>query len=159
MIDRTKRHQACLLVVFNRIRLLLCSVYFFFFQAEDGIRDTSVTGVQTCALPISHQTPALQKAIRYLDKATINGRAAVYAVALRACVFASLPAAVRTDRLEADKRRLVVMMIKDKRHGKGLYTYPAPHSLGTGDYSNSQYAVLGVWYAAQAGLEVETQFW
>src|SRR5437879_13922437 len=26
--------------------------YLFFFQAEDGIRDTSVTGVQTCALPI-----------------------------------------------------------------------------------------------------------
>src|SRR5437762_11244644 len=25
---------------------------FFFFQAEDGIRDTSVTGVQTCAIPI-----------------------------------------------------------------------------------------------------------
>src|SRR5437763_16547201 len=25
---------------------------FFFFKAEDGIRDTSVTGVQTCALPI-----------------------------------------------------------------------------------------------------------
>src|SRR5258708_22943259 len=27
---------------------------FFFFQAEDGIRDDLVTGVQTCALPISH---------------------------------------------------------------------------------------------------------
>src|SRR5215510_12119163 len=27
---------------------------FFFFQAEDGIRDGHVTGVQTCALPISH---------------------------------------------------------------------------------------------------------
>src|SRR5437762_10272878 len=27
-------------------------VFIFFFQAEDGIRDTSVTGVQTCALPI-----------------------------------------------------------------------------------------------------------
>src|SRR6266404_7994236 len=27
-------------------------VYFFFFQAEDGIRDKLVTGVQTCALPI-----------------------------------------------------------------------------------------------------------
>src|SRR5216683_6613851 len=26
----------------------------FFFQAEDGIRDLIVTGVQTCALPISH---------------------------------------------------------------------------------------------------------
>src|SRR5436189_6277826 len=33
----------------NRLRLLVS----FFFQAEDGIRDTSVTGVQTCALPIS----------------------------------------------------------------------------------------------------------
>src|SRR2546430_4033984 len=34
---------------------------FFFFQAEDGIRDLTVTGVQTCALPISnhrsHETP------------------------------------------------------------------------------------------------------
>src|SRR5260370_10682849 len=29
------------------------SEFFFFFQAEDGIRDSSVTGVQTCALPIS----------------------------------------------------------------------------------------------------------
>src|SRR5690625_6760724 len=28
-------------------------VSFFFFQAEDGIRDGHVTGVQTCALPIS----------------------------------------------------------------------------------------------------------
>src|SRR2546425_8915964 len=27
--------------------------FFFFFQAEDGIRDKLVTGVQTCALPIS----------------------------------------------------------------------------------------------------------
>src|SRR5436189_4322569 len=30
------------------------SMSVFFFQAEDGIRDTSVTGVQTCALPISY---------------------------------------------------------------------------------------------------------
>src|SRR5690606_39838533 len=29
------------------------SFVFFFFQAEDGIRDFHVTGVQTCALPIS----------------------------------------------------------------------------------------------------------
>src|SRR2546430_11333086 len=29
-----------------------CNVVFFFFQAEDGIRDLTVTGVQTCALPI-----------------------------------------------------------------------------------------------------------
>src|SRR2546427_6162320 len=31
-------------------------MFFFFFQAEDGIRDLTVTGVQTCALPISART-------------------------------------------------------------------------------------------------------
>src|SRR2546430_10476002 len=31
----------------------ICLCLFFFFQAEDGIRDLTVTGVQTCALPIS----------------------------------------------------------------------------------------------------------
>src|SRR5699024_2532823 len=31
----------------------MSSMFFFFFQAEDGIRDRNVTGVQTCALPIS----------------------------------------------------------------------------------------------------------
>src|SRR5256884_4712763 len=33
--------------------ILLSLDGFFFFQAEDGIRDVAVTGVQTCALPIS----------------------------------------------------------------------------------------------------------
>src|SRR5256884_6583344 len=32
---------------------VLCFELVFFFQAEDGIRDVAVTGVQTCALPIS----------------------------------------------------------------------------------------------------------
>src|SRR2546430_8332009 len=32
-------------------------LFFFFFQAEDGIRDLTVTGVQTCALPISWKGP------------------------------------------------------------------------------------------------------
>src|SRR5262249_59773398 len=35
--------------------LVRCLVFVFFFQAEDGIRDWSVTGVQTCALPISRR--------------------------------------------------------------------------------------------------------
>src|SRR5207245_6777394 len=32
--------------------MIALSFLFFFFQAEDGIRDATVTGVQTCALPI-----------------------------------------------------------------------------------------------------------
>src|SRR5699024_8461852 len=35
---------------------------FFFFQAEDGIRDRNVTGVQTCALPICHRAPTTSPA-------------------------------------------------------------------------------------------------
>src|SRR5690348_17759440 len=34
--------------------IVIVFLFFFFFQAEDGIRDGRVTGVQTCALPISH---------------------------------------------------------------------------------------------------------
>src|SRR5438445_6795973 len=34
--------------------VMICFFFFFFFQAEDGIRDIGVTGVQTCALPISN---------------------------------------------------------------------------------------------------------
>src|SRR5260370_3179858 len=38
----------------QRVELKNLTLYLrFFFQAEDGIRDSSVTGVQTCALPIS----------------------------------------------------------------------------------------------------------
>src|SRR5256886_3503645 len=48
--------------------IMLC--LFFFFQAEDGIRDLTVTGVQTCALPISNRAalermgPDLRAAVR-----------------------------------------------------------------------------------------------
>src|SRR5438552_5625800 len=41
--------------------------FFFFFQAEDGIRDDLVTGVQTCALPISANREANAFARSLLD--------------------------------------------------------------------------------------------
>src|SRR5215475_15736270 len=41
---------------------------FFFFQAEDGIRDFHVTGVQTCALPISSHAAQVQSRVKKLDK-------------------------------------------------------------------------------------------
>src|SRR5438093_9677805 len=42
-----------LVIVFSLFFHRCFCFFFFFFQAEDGIRDWSVTGVQTCALPIS----------------------------------------------------------------------------------------------------------
>src|SRR3989454_7170817 len=37
----------------SKLQAVVASITFFFFQAEDGIRDYKVTGVQTCALPIA----------------------------------------------------------------------------------------------------------
>src|SRR2546426_9722947 len=42
-------------VVYVSVYLTLMRKNIFFFQAEDGIRDYKVTGVQTCALPICHR--------------------------------------------------------------------------------------------------------
>src|SRR2546426_6435385 len=44
----------------------LCYFVFFFFQAEDGIRDYKVTGVQTCALPICFVQPVIDRYLRRL---------------------------------------------------------------------------------------------
>src|SRR5438105_9530453 len=41
--------------------------FFFFFQAEDGIRDPLVTGVQTCALPISLWVPVGEDQVSHVE--------------------------------------------------------------------------------------------
>src|SRR5437016_6379994 len=66
---------------------LFMFVFFFFFQAEDGIRDWSVTGVQTCALPIwSHGAgvPRRRGEVRALLDLLGEGRPPVPSRALRA---------------------------------------------------------------------------
>src|SRR2546430_3395324 len=57
LVDVVRDIVICLKISMGDL-LLLC---FFFFQAEDGIRDLTVTGVQTCALPIF-----CKKKIKYL---------------------------------------------------------------------------------------------
>src|SRR6266536_4097346 len=47
---------------------------FFFFQAEDGIRDPLVTGVQTCALPISRRPSQCRKPTRWRRCRLVGGR-------------------------------------------------------------------------------------
>src|SRR5256885_11099056 len=46
----------------------------FFFQAEDGIRDYKVTGVQTCALPISHWCPDCRRVKHFLKQRGVTYR-------------------------------------------------------------------------------------
>src|SRR5437868_12050696 len=47
----------------------MLTIFIFFFQAEDGIRDRNVTGVQTCALPISD---VLADAVRDLRRKSLR---------------------------------------------------------------------------------------
>src|SRR2546430_17594378 len=67
-------------------------VFFFFFQAEDGIRDLTVTGVQTCALPISWSQPR-----RFSGR--LRARAISLGVASFFLILESTPAANLTDEL------------------------------------------------------------
>src|SRR5207253_6865226 len=85
----------------------------FFFQAEDGIRDGHVTGVQTCALPIFSDSGYCSDAnLRYLKKKKIEGFVAVdresYRDRQKACPRGPLPkGATRVDRM---RRKLQTKM-------------------------------------------------
>src|SRR5215510_15177439 len=48
-------------LILARLTLIPIKSLIFFFQAEDGIRDGHVTGVQTCALPISARRAFLRR--------------------------------------------------------------------------------------------------
>src|SRR3989454_6499901 len=56
--------------------------FFFFFQAEDGIRDYKVTGVQTCALPIFHPLGRVQEAVERAQRGQRPGHGALREPAL-----------------------------------------------------------------------------
>src|SRR5256885_5930639 len=53
-------------------------MYYFFFQAEDGIRDYKVTGVQTCALPISqHDSKGVRRGAKRRTKCRRRKKSAI----------------------------------------------------------------------------------
>src|SRR5947209_10768355 len=83
---------------------------FFFFQAEDGIRDIGVTGVQTCALPIS--SAAMVQAYPVVSKAVI----------VRTPLLpASRPAQVSS--VVAPRAEMRPMRVTTTRRGVELYTF------------------------------------
>src|SRR2546425_2294212 len=86
-------------------------LFFVFFQAEDGIRDKLVTGVQTCALPISQN-------LTYTVTVTIHGPSDAAAVVVRD----TLPAGVT-----------FVSASNGGSEAAGIVTLPAVPSLANGD--------------------------
>src|SRR5205823_8522409 len=71
--------------------VLLCLLFFFFFQAEDGIRDKLVTGVQTCALPISQYTLTGYDASAHMTEETtdaeVSGPKGIYRSVVISVIF------------------------------------------------------------------------
>src|SRR6267143_2984115 len=78
--------------------MVFCFFFFFFFQAEDGIRDGTVTGVQTCALPISPRLEDVAPGLVHVDAAglgrLVGGDAAMAQRLGRAARAVGLPARV-----------------------------------------------------------------
>src|SRR5688572_23152833 len=79
---------------------------FFFFQAEDGIRDLTVTGVQTCALPISglllfasDETWTFTSSLLAPDVPGIFFGTFTFGHAVKSSTIATTPAERRSDRL------------------------------------------------------------
>src|SRR2546426_12316589 len=60
---------------YNRDEVVI-ALAVFFFQAEDGIRDYKVTGVQTCALPISPRSISAPRARTVVHFTCVGGRVA-----------------------------------------------------------------------------------
>ncbi len=128
-----------------------------FHSNENG--QTALVALALLAAGESHQSPVMKKAIDFLKKQEFQG---TYAVALRAAVYSQIPESVRKTHLRGDLhsfRTLITGMIQTGPM-RGLYGY-LPHKPGLemGDLSNSQYGVLGVWYAADAGIEVPQSYW
>src|SRR5207237_6643737 len=93
---------ACQHIRTNAFRRTSAAYYCFFFQAEDGIRDSSVTGVQTCALPIFLTRP--------VDRTELLAR-----------VRSLLKLKQRTDELE--RAESVLFSLARSIEGKDPYTH------------------------------------
>src|SRR5438093_2368953 len=88
----------------------------FFFQAEDGIRDWSVTGVQTCALPISPRTSAYAAPAATAASSASAQRARTGRRYCRAAMGVAQSGALQSGRLRA----LVAELVRSEEHTSEL---------------------------------------
>src|SRR3712207_9004966 len=103
-------------------------VGFFFFQAEDGIRDIGVTGVQTCALPIFILIGVA--AVVLLFVVVVALRPAAFRI-VRSAVIAAPPEAVFEQVNDFQKWRAWSPDREERRVGKECRSRWSPHHLKT----------------------------
>jgi hypothetical protein len=124
---------------------------------EVGGHITGTTSLVTLALLTAGEkpsSPTMNGALGYLRKFTPDQLNSTYAIGLQTMVFANAEPEVDRLRILANVEWLEHSQLKLA----GNWTYSAP-GFGVGDNSNSQYALLGLNAAAEAGVIVSPQVW
>ena len=103
----------------------------------------------------SRQDPRLAAAIDYLKRNETTG---VYALGVRCQVWLLLPPTPEVRALAARDARVLLQSVKRAGDAKGFYDYN-PSGDKTYSHSRAQYAVLGLWAAAQMGVPVPKEYW
>lgn len=101
----------------------------------------------------------LQQSLSWLSEQTLNG---TYTYGVRAHALALVPGRTYRARLQDDLDWLLDAVWRPGTDGAGAYDYtPASKDAESGRWDNSctQYGVLGVWMAADAGLSVPDSYW
>jgi hypothetical protein len=123
---------------------------------SDAVGCTALVTLALLSAGESPQSQAIRDAVDFLKRARSDR---TYEIGLRAAVYSQLAESVRKQELARDLSWLLRATISDGP-SRGMYTYSADHrGAASGDFSNSQYGVLGVWYAAEAGETVPVSYW
>src|SRR5256886_6044308 len=96
--------------------------FFFFFQAEDGIRDLTVTGVQTCALPICDPRGAVKMPDGFVPLPQFDRSAWVTGVTFKP----NADVAVKFDYI-VNRNRSTVVRSEERRVGKECRSRWSPY--------------------------------
>jgi hypothetical protein len=102
------------------------------------------------------QDERLVKAVDFLKRAPMTG---VYALGLRCQVWLLLPQTPEVKQRMAADAKTLIGLAKREGKAKGMYDYVSTPKSQEYSHSRSQYAVLGVWAAMQAGVEIPGTYW
>ena len=117
-----------------------------------------LTAISVYALLAAGESPsenkALAEGIEFLKKAKLTGS---YSLGIRCQVWMLLPPTAETKALMRRDATQLQAMMKTQGVAKGFYDYDARGN--SYSLSRAQYAVLGMWAAAQSGVEVSPDYW
>jgi hypothetical protein len=120
-----------------------------------GVTALATLALLSCGAP--PDDPDVDRAVRYLERAAgADGPKDTYVVALYTMVFAEVDANVHNRRIE---RYAKWLMDSQLPNGRWTYGTSAERVVGSGDNSNTQFAMLGLHAASQAGVRIPRTFW